>query len=95
MLDDESGVGSNTCLLVKQMQGGATVGIDLSDLRLNVSLVERSTVGFEQIDSLTKVLDCFLVGLLAELVVTLLFESGDLLLDFLEVGAIRCVCGGS
>ena len=62
------------------METRCTVRVNLSDLCLDISLSHGSAVVLKKFDSLAEVLDSFLVGLLAELVVTLFFEAGNLLL---------------
>ena len=55
------------------METSGTVGKDLSDLGLDVTLIAGSSGVLEKLDGLTEVLDGLLVGLLSELVVAFFF----------------------
>ena len=82
-------------MLVKQMQTGCAVSVDLGDLGFDVTVIERPSNVLEQLDRLTEVLDSLLVRLLAELVVALILESGELLFELCEicVAILCCWCG--
>ena len=82
-------------MLVKQVQTCGAISVDLGDLGLDVAVVEWSTNVLEQFDCFTEVLDSLLVRLLAELVVTLILESSELLFKLGEICAATscCWCG--
>ena len=79
-------------MLVKQVQTCGAISVDLGDLGLDVAVVEWSTNVLEQFDCFTEVLDSLLVRLLAELVVTLILESGELLFELCEICVAICWC---
>lgn len=62
-------------MLVEQVQARGSVSVDLCHLCLDIALVDGATSIFECFDGLAEVLDGLLVGLFAELIVTLLFEG--------------------
>ena len=81
-------------MLVKQMQTGCAVSVDLGDLGLDIAVIERPSNVLEQLDRLTEVLDSLLVRLLAELIVTLILESSELLFELGKICvAISCWSG--
>jgi len=67
------------------MQTCASVGVNLSDLGLNVTLVDGPTSIFKHFDGLTKMLHSLLVGLFPELVVAFFLKGGKLVFNLLVI----------
>ena len=94
MVNDIGAVRGDTCLLVEQVKTRCPVSVDLCDLGFDVAMIEWPTHVLKQLNRLTKVLDSLLIGLFAELIVTLLLKGSELFLKLCKVCvAIGGWCG--
>ena len=71
------------------MQTGTAIGVNLSDLGLYITMLNWSSRIFKHFDSLTKLLDSFLVSLLSELIIAFVFQCSKFIFNFLVV----CIVG--
>ena len=100
MFNDEGTIKLYTGLLVEHVEACGAIGVDLTDLGLDIALVGRSARIFEELDGLAEVLDSFFEGLLAELIVTLFLQCTQLRLQRVVVsridssGLFWCRCSG-
>ena len=100
MFNDEGTIKLYTGLLVEHVEACGAIGVDLTDLGLDIALVGRSARILEELDGLAEVLDSFFEGLLAELIVTLFLQCAQLRLQRVVVsridssGLFWCRCSG-